>query len=122
MKKLALLCLAATLAGCSAAESTEEAPAKTKTPDEMLVGTYNVTKPDGSKMISAISKDHTYTDAVQGQVSEWGTWAIKDGKMCTTPATEDAKPACFTVSEPGADREVTITAEDGSVMKATKIS
>ena len=121
MRKFALLCLAATLAGCSAAESAEEAPPKPKTPEEMLVGTYNVVMADGTKMISSIAKDRTYTDAVDGAVTEWGTWEIRDGKVCSTPAIDTVKPYCATVSEPGADKVITITADDGSVMKATKL-
>jgi hypothetical protein len=104
-----LVAALATLAACSASEPAP-APEKAQTPEEALVGTYDV------------AKDHSYTDAVRGEVTEWGSWALTDGKMCSTPQGEGAKPGCVTLSEPAEDGTITVTADDGTVMTAKKLS
>ncbi len=122
MRNILSIAALATLAACSSLQNLTPAPEKAKTPEEALVGIYNVTKADGTKMISSIAKDHSYTDSVRGEVTEWGTWALTDGKFCSTPETEGAKPGCVTLSEPAADGTITVTADDGTVMTAKKLS
>jgi hypothetical protein len=121
MRNILLIAALASLSACGSS-APSPAPEKPKSPEEAVVGMYKVTMPDGSMMISSIAKDHNYTDSVNGQVSEWGTWALKDGKFCSTPETEGAKPSCMTMSEPAADGIITVTADDGTVTKAEKLS
>jgi hypothetical protein len=121
MRNILLVAALATLSACGSSEPSA-APAKAKSPEEAVVGTYNVTMADGTKMLSSISHDHTYTDSVRGEVTEWGTWAVKDGKFCSTPESEGAKAACVTLSDPAKDGTITVTADDGTVMKAEKLS
>jgi chitinase len=120
MRNIFLIAGVATLAACSAAAPTEE-PAKAKTPEEAIIGTYDVTKADGKKMLSSVAPDHSYTDSEGGTVSEFGTWALKDGKFCSTPTSAGAKAMCVTLSEPAADGTITITADDGTKMTAKKL-
>lgn len=121
MRNIILIAALAALSACGSAEPGP-APEKPKSPEEAIVGTYNITMADGTMMLSSIARDHTYTDSVRGQVTEWGTWALKDGKFCSTPETDGAKPACITLSEPAKDGTITATADDGTVMKAEKLS
>ncbi len=124
MKKIALLCAVMTLAACSGSEPSE-APASeqaAKTPEEAMPGTYEVTMKDGTKLLSSIAADHSYTDLVRGEVTEWGSWAITDGKTCFTPETEGAKPSCFTIGKAEADGIATATPDEGDPVKIRKLS
>ncbi|WP_156313522.1 hypothetical protein [Erythrobacter sp. SG61-1L] len=124
MRKIALLCVAFVLAACSGTdgESQTSAPETPKTPEEAALGTYEVTQADGTKMTSVISADRTYTDAIRGEVVEWGSWEIKDGKTCFMPETEGKEPACYTDSEPDADGAFTSTPDDGDPVQVRKLS
>jgi predicted small lipoprotein YifL len=121
MRNILLVAALVTLSACGASAPTK-APEKQKSPEEAIVGMYKVTMPDGSMMISSITKDHNYIDSVSGQVTEWGTWTLKDGKFCSTPQTEGAKPSCISLSEPAADGTITVTSDDGTITKAEKLS
>jgi len=119
MRKIILFCAAATLAACSGSKPAQEV---VQTPEAAAIGTFNVAMADGSKRLSILTADHNYTDSVEGQVVEWGTWAIEDGKVCFAPKTEDVKAMCITLGKPAEDRTLTVTFEDGTQLKATKIS
>ncbi|KPL67511.1 hypothetical protein SZ64_04955 [Erythrobacter sp. SG61-1L] len=116
--------MAFVLAACSGTdgESQTSAPETPKTPEEAALGTYEVTQADGTKMTSVISADRTYTDAIRGEVVEWGSWEIKDGKTCFMPETEGKEPACYTDSEPDADGAFTSTPDDGDPVQVRKLS
>ncbi|MCB5424601.1 hypothetical protein H0274_04970 [Altererythrobacter sp. CC-YST694] len=124
MKKIALLSAALILAACSGSESESQkaAPETPKTPEEAALGTFEVTNADGSKMTSVVSPDRSYTDAIRGEVVEWGTWEIKDGKTCFTPETEGKKPNCYTNGAPAEDGSYTATPDEGDPVKIRKLS
>lgn len=124
MRKIALLSAALILAACSGSESESQkaAPETPKTPEEAAMGTFEVTNADGSKMTSVVSSDRSYTDAIRGEVVEWGTWEIKDGKTCFTPQTEGKKPYCYTSGAPAEDGSYTATPDEGDPVKIRKLS
>lgn len=124
MRKIALLGAALILAACSGSESESQkaAPETPKTPEEAAMGTFEVTNADGSKMTSVVSSDRSYTDAIRGEVVEWGTWEIKDGKTCFTPQTEGKKPNCYTSGKPAEDGSYTATPDEGDPVKIRKLS
>ncbi|OJW75630.1 MAG: hypothetical protein BGO57_06120 [Sphingomonadales bacterium 63-6] len=124
MRKIALLSAALILAACSGSESESQkaAPETPKTPEEAAMGTFEVTNADGSKMTSVVSSDRSYTDAIRGEVVEWGTWEIKDGKTCFTPQTEGKKPNCYTSGTPAEDGSYTATPDEGDPVKIRKLS
>lgn len=124
MRKIALLSAALILAACSGSEneSQKAAPETPKTPEEAAMGTFEVTNADGSKMTSVVSSDRSYTDAIRGEVVEWGTWEIKDGKTCFTPQTEGKKPNCYTSGTPAEDGSYTATPDEGDPVKIRKLS
>ena len=124
MKKLILLAGIAALAACTGKEPAAEetaaaeapaaavaaAPAVTATP-----GSYDVTGPDGTKLVATLMADGTYVDRDEaGKVLEKGKWAVKDGKTCFDD--EGDKPeVCYTDSAPAADGSFTATEADGKV-------
>lgn len=124
MRKIALLGAALVLAACSGSESeSQQASAEPpKTPEQAALGTYEVTQPDGTKMTSVIAADRSYTDAIRGEVVEWGTWEIKDGKTCYTPQIEGKKPVCYSSGEPAEDGTFTATPDEGDPVKVRKLS
>ena len=119
MKKLILLAGIAALAACSGKEPAAEettaaevaaAPAVTATP-----GSYDVTGPDGAKLVATLMADGTYVDRDEaGKVLEKGTWATKDGKTCFDDEGDKAE-VCYTDSAPAADGSFTATEADGKV-------
>ncbi|HTN14269.1 MAG TPA: hypothetical protein VL094_05645 [Sphingomonadaceae bacterium] len=124
MRKIALLSVALVLAACSGSESESQKAASEapKTPEEAMLGTYEVTQPDGTKMTSVVAADRSYTDAIRGEVVEWGTWEIKDGKTCYTPEIEGKKPLCYAQGEVGEDGTFTATPDEGDPVKMRKLS
>ena len=124
MKKLILLAGIAALAACTGKEPAAEetaaaeapaaavaaAPAVTATP-----GSYDVTGPDGTKLVATLMADGTYVDRDEaGKVLEKGKWAVKDGKTCFDDEGDKAE-VCYTDSAPAADGSFTATEADGKV-------
>lgn len=122
MKLFAIVLAATTLAACS--NKAPETPPSEAAAVEISAGSYDVTQSDGSRMISVLNANGTYTDSVTGAVVENGTWERKDnGSTCFTPAEGSAgKPACFTTDGAAADGSFTITPDSGDPMKVKKIA
>ena len=126
MKKLILLAGIAALAACSGKEPAAEEGAAAEAPATEAVaaatpaagptpGSYDVTGPDGTKLVATLMADGTYVDRDEaGKVLEKGTWATKDGKTCFDDEGDKAK-VCYTDSAPAADGSFTATEADGKV-------
>lgn len=128
MKKFALLVGVALLASCGAKQDAAAPDAMASADATMpmdagatpaaamatVPGSYDVTNPDGSKIVATLTAAGTYVDRdAKDKVVEKGAWADKDGKVCFTP---EGKPdMCFTSSAPAADGSSTLTGPDGKV-------
>ena len=127
MKKLALIAGLALLASCGSKAPAPEATASTDASLPMdagatsapaaapTPGSYDVTGPDGAKLVATLMADGTYVDRdLSDKVIEKGKWAVKDGKTCFDD--DGAKPeVCYTDSAPAADGSFTATEADGKV-------
>ncbi len=128
MKRLALLAGVALLASCGS--KTEPAPDAMSSADATMPmdaaaspgaamgpapGSYDVTGPDGAKLVATLMADGTYVDRNEaGKVLEKGKWAVKDGKTCFDDDGDKAE-VCYTDSAPAADGSFTATEADGKV-------
>ncbi|MDP3675099.1 MAG: hypothetical protein Q8R44_08380 [Novosphingobium sp.] len=126
MKNLAMFAGLALLASCGSEAPAPEAsaPADAAMPMDAAAtpaaagptpGSYDVTGPDGTKLVATLMADGTYVDRDEaGKVLEKGKWAVKDGKTCFDD--EGDKPeVCYTDSAPAADGSFSATAPDGKV-------
>ena len=122
MKLFAIVLAATALAACSN-KAPEPAPSDTA-PVKISAGTYNVTQPDGSRMFTMLNANGTYTDSVNGEVTESGAWEGKDdGSTCFTPAEgSTAKARCYTSGPAAADGSFTATPDSGDPVKVRKIA
>ncbi len=122
MKRFAIALGAITLAACS--NTAPEASQGDTAAVEISAGSYDVTQADGSRMISVLNANGSYTDSVTGAVVESGTWENKDGgSTCFTPAEgSSGKPTCFTFGTTGADGSFTATPDSGDPIKIKKIT
>ena len=127
MKKLALIAGIALLASCGSEAPAPEATATTDAAMPMdagatsapaavaTPGSYDVTGPDGTKLVATLMADGTYVDRDEaGKVLEKGKWAVKDGKTCFDDEGDKAE-VCYTDSAPAADGSFTATEADGKV-------
>ena len=124
MKKLILLAGIAALAACTSKEPAAEDTAAAEAPAAAVAaapaaaptpGSYDVTGPDGTKLVATLMADGTYVDRDEaGKVLEKGKWAAKDGKTCFDDEGDKAE-VCYTDSAPAADGSFTATEADGKV-------
>ena len=124
MKKLILLAGIAALAACTSKEPAAEETAAAEAPAAAVAaapaaaptpGSYDVTGPDGTKLVATLMADGTYVDRDEaGKVLEKGKWAAKDGKTCFDDEGAKAE-VCYTDSAPAADGSFTATEADGKV-------
>ena len=124
MKKLILLAGIAALAACSGKEPAAEETAAAEAPAAEVAaapaagptpGSYDVTGPDGAKLVATLMADGSYVQRDEAdKVLEKGKWAVKDGKTCFDDDTAKAE-VCFTDSAPAADGSFTATEADGKV-------
>ena len=126
MKKLFLIAaLAGALAACGdAAEESDEptAPVATETvAAEGWAGTYEF-EADGKTTTAMLMADGMYTDTVDGEVVESGTWEENaEGKVCFDPAGDDTPVTCFTAGETAADGTFVATPDEGAPLTIRKI-
>ena len=116
MKKWIGLVGIATLAACQQAEAPaeEEAATEAAAPEAAsIVGTYEETNADGKVVTTAINEDGTYTESIDGAVTESGTWTQADGQDCFDPEGDEAPTRCFTTSEMAEDGTFTATPVGG---------
>ena len=123
MKLIAIVLVATALAACSNNAAPEQSPSEAAT-IKVSAGSYDITQADGSRLISVLNANGTYTDTVNGAVTESGTWADKDdGATCFTPTDDsDAKAQCYTFSAPAEDGSFTATPSEGDPIKVKKIA
>ena len=125
MKKLILLVGVASLASCTGKEPAAEESATAEAPAAEVAaaapaagptpGSYDVTGPDGAKMVATLMADGSYVDRDEAdKVIEKGKWAVKDGKTCFDDDGAKAE-VCYTDSAPAADGSFTATTADGKV-------
>ena len=124
MKKLILLAGVAALAACSGKDPAAEETAAAEAPAAEVAaapgvaatpGSYDVTGPDGTKLVATLMADGTYVDRdAAGKVLEKGKWATRDGKTCFDDEGDKAE-VCYTDSAPAADGSFTATEADGKV-------
>jgi hypothetical protein len=128
MKKLIAIAALAALCACADNDAAEDeavaeetaAPAPAETVSSMA-GTYEF-ELDGVPTVSVLNADGTYADTQNGEVTETGTWAERDGKTCFDPMGDDTPETCFTTTEPDAEGVFTATADDGTVLTITRTS
>ena len=82
------VCLAVALFAGSQVLAQAEAPAATPAPadagmDAFFIGTLQIVAAAKYHEVRQFSADHTYVDK-EGRKLFHGTWAIKDGKICTS--------------------------------------
>ena len=125
MKNLVLLAaLAGALAACgdAAEEADDTATAEAAAAaEETMAGTYEFDV-DGKTTTAVLTPEGTYTDSVDGEVVESGTWMDMDGKTCFNPEGDDTPETCFTVGETGPDGTFVATGEDGTVLTIKKVA
>lgn len=107
MKRIALLAALAAVTACSKpapapeAEATAAAEASAPVAENIAadgkssVGTYKVTRPDGTVVMDEVKADGTYSTTKDGKVVETGRWEQKSPALyCYTPDKPDAKQEC----------------------------
>lgn len=125
MNKLILLAGVALLASCGAKEeaAAPEGAASDAAPAEAAAapaapggpGVYDVTRPDGTKLVSTIKEDGTF-ERDYGDRVEKGTWVAKGDQTCFVLEGETAE-SCRTRGPAAADGSFESTEPDGSVSK-----
>jgi len=128
MKKLVLAAaLTGALAACgNPAEESDDpiAPSATETAAaaEGWAGTYEF-EVDGKTTTSALMADGTYTDTVDDEVVESGTWEENaEGQVCFDPTGEDTPVTCFTAGEVAEDGTFVATPNEGEPLTIRKVS
>jgi hypothetical protein len=127
MKKLVLVAmLIGALAACGdAAEEADDpaGPVATETvAAESWAGTYEF-EVDGETTTAVMMADGTYTDTVDGEVVESGTWEENaEGQVCFDPAGEDTPVTCFIAGEPAEDGTFVATPDEGEPLTIRKVS
>jgi hypothetical protein len=91
---------------------TAAGEATTAAMQSVPAGKYDVTMPDGSKMVTEVRADGSYQDWQGDKVVEKGTVAMKGGKTCFDPEGAAAE-TCFTDGPTGADGSWTATSDKG---------
>ena len=121
MKKFLALVAIASLAACNNANETEtaedgvavDAPEATvASEDAAAAGTYEMTSADGVVTTQQVNPDGTYTEMVDGQQTESGTWRTQGEAMCFDPEGADPEE-CYTGSEVSADGTFRSIGPDG---------
>ncbi len=121
MKKMILLAGVAALAACTPSEP--EAPVAEETvaaapAGSVAAGTYDVAWSDGSVSSFTINDDGTYS-GTRDDVTDTGTYEVKDGKICFTSSAEGSEAECWTNSEAAADGSFTSVSDAGETVSLT---
>ena len=102
--------------GDASAPAMGDASAPAMAAAALKPGSYDVTDPAGTKVVSTILADGGWIDRdAKGKVIGKGKYAMKDGKICFTD--EKGKEDCYTAGAAGADGSVDYTGADGKVTK-----
>jgi hypothetical protein len=126
MKRFVLLASIALVAACSQKEdaAAPEATASESMPMDAgatpaagggIPGTYDVTRPDGSKLVATLNPDGTYQRDFGDKV-EKGTWEARGNQTCFDPEG-DAAESCNTRGPASADGSFDSTDPQGGVSK-----
>ena len=133
MKSLLTLSVAAlALASCSKKTDTTvvaspndptvaqtPSPMANQAPNGSMVGTYEMTRANGSKVTLTNNADGTYTMLENGKTYT-GTWRMDGAKSCYDMTGAEPE-VCYTSSPVAADGSFTTTAPDGSSVTVRKI-
>ena len=123
----AFLALAAVMALAACGSKTDEDSAVVTTESEAstaaidtvtptaMAGTYEVTLPDGSVTLQTLSADGTYTDRIDGEIVDQGTWRQQGDQLCYAPEGEAANEQCYAGGEPGPDGAFEMRDDAGDV-------
>ncbi|MEO5588805.1 MAG: hypothetical protein ABIS03_04395 [Gemmatimonadaceae bacterium] len=127
MKQLVLIAAVVAMSACSPKADNASSPVDTATAvassmaaaPEGWTGfepaTYDVTGPDGTKVMYVIKDDGTFSMTDPAGKVTTGSIVMKDGKGCVTPT--GGTTMCWKNDAPGADGSWSATADDGA--KAT---
>jgi hypothetical protein len=99
MKILATLLAATALAACSSEPAPEPTPEATETAAAQSAaepGTYDVTRADGTRYITTINADGTFSTIENGKEAVTGKVEVVDGRSCFTRDEAGAKAVCYT--------------------------
>lgn len=130
MKRIATLCVLATLAACSQAETTAEAENTTEAaPDPagpgaavaswpVEAGTYEYNRSDGRAGVNTLAADGTYSNAIKGSGVETGKWANEGARSCFV--SDGGENRCYTFTQPDAEGNFSGTMESGVTIKLRK--
>ena len=126
MKKFILIAGIALLAACSekqeaaapeaaASDAMPVAAGATPAAAEATPGAYDVTRADGTKLVSTLNADGTY-QRDYGESVEKGTWVGRGDQTCFDPEG-DAAETCNTRGPSAADGSFESTNPEGAVAK-----
>lgn len=126
MKKIIALAGAFALAACGGGdtevEEGEDEVAEMGVPES--TGTYVGTNEDGAEWTRVLAEDGTYTDTIDGETVETGTWEDTIRGTCLTADAAEGEAAegemCYNIGQPAEDGTVDVTGPDGETMSMTK--
>ena len=104
----------------TSAAGTTPSPVANQPATGSMAGTYEATRPDGTRMTLTVKPDGSFTEVANGKELA-GTWRMDGAKSCFDPAG-DAPDVCYTNSAVAADGSFTSTAPDGTSMTIRKIA
>ena len=104
-------------AGDDAAASAGETTGDVAATD--MAGTYEITMSDGRVAIQTLNADGTYSDTIDGQVTESGTWRQSGDQLCYT-AQGAASESCYSGGPANADGSFEVTGPDGTVSSTVR--
>ncbi|WP_133365449.1 membrane lipoprotein lipid attachment site-containing protein [Qipengyuania sediminis] len=107
-----------TTAATTATTATIPSPAATQAATGSMVGSYQMTTADGTRIDLTVNPDGTYRQVSKGEETR-GTWRMQGSQACWD--AEGATPEqCWTTSAPGADGSFTATEPNGTKITVRK--
>jgi hypothetical protein len=123
MKTLIALAGAFALTACgssddsTAAELPSQIAATPAAADDPLVGHFGGTTADGKAWTSAMNVDGTYSETLEGEPSENGSWTHVGDQVCFTPTAEagtTATDTCLTLLNVNDDGSLLMADSEGT--------